>query len=198
MERAREGGHVITRHMLESITQLLRPVVQRASNTVARAVVKLVDDRTKLQLLQLGALEGETIDAAEHHQAFGFSSVPMPGAEAVVVFPGGDRDHPLVVAVSDRRYRPHGGDPGTITIYNHTGARVIITDDGDIEVIPASGREVLIRDEGGSAERLVRKSDYDGHTHPAGTLVAPSGGGPVSGVSGGAAAAAGTQRLRAQ
>lgn len=189
---------MITRQMLASITQLLRPVVQRAANTVARAVVQLVDDGRKLQLLQLGALDSETIDAAEHHQAFGFASVPMPGAEAVVVFPGGDRDHPLVVAVSDRRYRPRGGEPGTVTVYNHTGARVILTELGDIEIIPAPGREILIRDEGGSAERLVRKSDYDGHTHPAGTLVAPGGGGPVSGASGGAAAAAGTQRLRAQ
>lgn len=188
----------IGRDTLDQLRHLLRPIANRVANTVARGVVQLVDDSTKLQLLQLGALAGEDIDGAEHFQPFGFSAVPLPGAEHVTLFPGGDRSHGLVIAVSDRRYRPVDGEPGEVTIHNHTGAKVILTADGDIEVQPAPGREVLIRDEGGAVDRLVRKSEHDGHTHPAGTLVAPGGGGPVTGVSGGAAAVAGTQRLRVQ
>jgi phage baseplate assembly protein V len=184
--------------MLDQVNLLLRPLRTRVANMVARAVVQLVDDDVKLQLLQLGVLEGENIDKAEHVSLYGISSVPLVGAEAVVLFPNGDRAHPLVIAVSDRRHRPTGGDPGQVTVYNHTGAKIIMQADGDIEVQPAPGREVFIRSDGGTAERLVKKSEFDGHTHLPGSLTAPSGGGTVTGVSGGAAAVTGTQRLRAE
>lgn len=191
----------IGRDVIDQLRHLLRPIATRVANTVARAVVQLVDDDRKLQLVQLGVLAGETVDGAEHHQPFGLSSVPLAGAEAVVVFPGGDRSHPLVVTVSDRRYRPTGGDPGDVTLYNvvdgATGAKVILLATGDIEVHPAPGHEVLIRDEGGGVDRLVKKSEHDGHTHAPGTFTT-AGGGPVTGLSGGAAAVAGTQRLRVQ
>jgi phage gp45-like len=189
----------LDRDTLQQLKNLLRPLASRVANTAARAVVQLVNDATGLQLLQIGVLAGETLDDAEHHQPYGFSSVPLAGAEAVVVFPNGDRSHPLVTAVSDRRYRPTGGDPGQVTIHNHvTGCRVIMMANGSIELQPAPGQEVFIRDEGGSVDRLVKKSEHDGHTHGPGTFAAPSGGGPVTGLSGGAAAVAGTQRLRVQ
>jgi phage baseplate assembly protein V len=134
----------LTRDDLRQIGLLLRPLATRAANAVARAVVQLVDDDTRLQLVQLGVLAGETIDGAEHHQPYGFSSVPLPGAEAVVAFPNGDRAHPLVVTVSDRRYRPTGGDPGDVTMYHHTGAKVTFSTEGDIISTPATGRTVKI------------------------------------------------------
>ncbi len=148
----------MNRGTLDQIRQLLRPIAARVANTVARAVVQLVDDGTKLQLLQVGALADETIDGAEHHQSYGFSSVPLEGAEAVVVFPGGDRGHPLVVAVSDRRHRPTGREAGEVTVYSHTGARVTLLASGDIEVLPAPGGEVLVGD---SPVALATKADLD-------------------------------------
>lgn len=122
----------------------LRRIAARVANIAARGVVQLVNDAKKLQLVQLGVLEDEDVDDGEHFQPYGFSSVPLVGAEAVVVFPGGDRGHPLVVAVSDRRYRPTGGQPGEVTVYNHTGAKVRITKDGDLELTPAPGRKTII------------------------------------------------------
>ncbi len=113
--------------------------------------MSLVDDSKKLQVLQLGALADETLESAEHHQPYGFSAVPVPGAEAVVVFPGGDRSHPLVVAVSDRRYRPTGGVAGEVTLYNKFNARVILKADGTIEAKSSSG----------TAVSLATKADID-------------------------------------
>ncbi len=113
----------IPRDVLAQVQHLMRPVATRLANTVARAVIQLVDDAKKLQLVQLGVLEDEAIDGAEHHQSYGLSSVPLPGAEAVVVFPLGDRGHPLVVAVSDRRHRPTGRPAGEVCLY---------TDEGDV------------------------------------------------------------------
>lgn len=155
----------VDRDMLGQLRQLLRPLATRIANTVARAVVQLADDGTKLQLLQVGVLAGETVEGAEHFQSYGFSSVPLAGAEAVVMFPGGDRAHPLVVSVSDRRHRPTGGEPGEVVVYNHVGASVKLTKDGDVVVRAAPGREVLVDDGSGATEPLVKRSEFLAHGH---------------------------------
>jgi phage baseplate assembly protein V len=188
----------IGRDTLGQMRHVLRPLANRLANSIARAVVQLVDDGTKLQLLQLGVLADETVDAAEHHQPYGLASVPLAGAESVVLFPGGDRSHPLVVVTSDRRYRPINGEPGQVALYHYTGSKIVMLANGSIEAHPGPGGELLVRDEGGTVDRLVKKSEFDGHKHGPGTFVAPSGGGSVTGLSGGAPAVAGTQRLRSQ
>lgn len=134
----------------------LRRLAQRIANMVVRGVITLVSDGKKQQLVQVDGFEGGPADNAEHFHPYGFSSVPLTGAEAVVVFPNGDRGHPLVVAVSDRRHRPTGGEPGEVTVYNHTGAKVKLTKDGDIELTPAPGREVKV---GGTPVALATKAD---------------------------------------
>ena len=113
----------IDRETLRQLEHLLRPLKTNIANLVARGVVKLVNDGEKLQDVQLGVLEGETVPDGEHFQPYGFSSVPLGGAEAVVLFPDGDRARPLVVATSDRRHRPTGGQPGEVCMY---------TDEGDV------------------------------------------------------------------
>lgn len=122
----------------------MRRLASRIANSITRAVVSLINDGKKQQLLQVDGFEGGPVDGAEHFHPYGFSSVPLEGAEAVVLFPNGDRDHALVIAVSDRRHRPTGGEPGEVAVYNNTGAKVKITKDGDIEVTPAPGRKVKI------------------------------------------------------
>ena len=92
-------------NVVATIEKMLAPLRTRVANLVARAVVQLVNDGTKLQVVQLEVLEGETRDGCERFQEYGFTSVPLAGSEAVVLFVGGRRDHPLVVAVDDRRYR---------------------------------------------------------------------------------------------
>lgn len=154
----------LDRDTLAQLRQLLRPLVTRIANIGARAVVQLVNDATKLQLLQVGVLADEDVDDAEHHQPYGFSSIPLAGAEAVLLFPNGDRSHPLAVVVSDRRHRPTGGEPGQVDLYNNTGARITMTKDGDIEIRPAAGRDVLISD-GGTPGALVPLTEFLNHTH---------------------------------
>lgn len=134
----------LDQHTLEQLRHLLRPLATRVANSGARAVLLAVDDGSKMQLVQLEVLEGEVIGDAEHVQPYGFSSVPLAGADtAAVIFPNGDRGHPLVVTIADRRYRPTGGEPGEVTVYNHTGAKIVITKDGDIVATPAPGRKIL-------------------------------------------------------
>jgi hypothetical protein len=165
---------VLSNDVYRQVLSLLRPLRTQLANTLARAVVQLVDDGRKQQMVQLGVLAGETVEDGEHFQAYGFTSVPLPGAEAVVLFPNGDRAHPLVVAVSDRRHRPTGGEPGEVTVYNDTGAKIRISKDGDIDVTPAPGREVFIRSEGGTAGPLVTLAEFLNHTHATAATGTPS------------------------
>lgn len=44
---------MISRELLDQLRHLLRPLSTRIANTVARAVVHLVDDSKKMQLLQI-------------------------------------------------------------------------------------------------------------------------------------------------
>jgi phage gp45-like len=174
----------IDRALLDQIQRYLRPAMTRVANTVARGVIQLVNDETRLQLVQAGILDGEDIDGAEHHQAYGFASVPLAGAEAVIVFPSGDRGHPLVVNVSDRRHRPRSGEPGEVVVYNNTGASIRITKDGDIAARAAPGRALLIDDGSGALEPVVKRSEFLSHGHPVpsfGTTAGPIAGAPPAG-----------------
>ena len=83
----------------------LGPIRRRLAHLVARAVVTLVNDATKMQTLQLGLLADEALDGAEHWQPYGFTYKPHAGAEALVLAVGGHRAHSVVIACADRRYR---------------------------------------------------------------------------------------------
>lgn len=120
--------------MLPALNKLLAPIRTRLANMVSRAVVQLVDDGLKLQGLQVTMLDGETRDQLERFQQYGFTSVPLPGAEGIALFMGGRRDHGVVIAVEDRRYRLKGLAPGEVALYHKDGAYVLMKADGSIEV----------------------------------------------------------------
>lgn len=137
----------ITRDDLRQLAHLLRPLSTRIVNMVGRGVVQLVNDAKKLQLVQLDVLKGETVegggDGGEHFQPYGFSSVPLAGAEAVVLFPNGDRSHPIVISTPDRRYRPSGGAAGDVNLYHYSGSKITMLASGDIDITPAPGGKII-------------------------------------------------------
>lgn len=110
--------------------RLVAPLRHRVQMMLARAVVQLVDDALGIQALQLAVLDGELVEGAERMQDYGFTSVPFPGAEAVVAFPGGLRSHGLIVAVGDRRYRLKGLEAGEVAIYDDQEQQVVIGREG--------------------------------------------------------------------
>lgn len=124
--------------LLRELRILLRPIETRIANAIARAVVERVDDSKTLQSLQLGVLDGEPVEDAERFQPYGMTSKPTAGAEAVVVFPDGDRSHPLVIAVDDRRYRLTGLADGEVALYSEHGQTVLLKADGSVQVNAAS------------------------------------------------------------
>lgn len=127
---------MLTRELLTQLGHVMRPVRTQLANVAARAVIQLVNDSGSRQVVQIGA--PETIPDAEHFQPYGFFSIPFPGAVGIAVFPAGDRSHPLVFAVADRRHRAIGGQPG------ECGLR---TDEGD-EIRLARGHSMVFATSG--------------------------------------------------
>lgn len=140
-------------------SRLLRPLATRIANMVARSVVQLADDTQKLQLLQLSILTDETRDEVERFQNYGFTSVPKAGAEAVVLFVGGRRDHGLAIAVDDRRYRLSSLESGEVAVYDDLGSSIVLKSSGNIEINAASGANVVLN---GGVLNVARVSDTAG------------------------------------
>lgn len=120
------------------LDRALRPLKTRVANILSRFVVQRVDDSPKMQLLQLGALADETREDVERFQNYGFTGVPLEGAEGVVLFVGGKREHGLAVAVDDRRYRIKNLNPGEVAVYTDQGDKIVIERGGTIRVTGAT------------------------------------------------------------
>lgn len=119
------------------IERFLRPLRRRIHGMVGRAVLRAVNEAAKLQEVQIEARRGELLDGVERFQEYGFSSVPEPGAEAVLLAMGGMRQHSLAIAVDDRRHRPTDLAEGEVCLYTRLDEagnlhRVILTEDRNI------------------------------------------------------------------
>lgn len=157
--------------MIDVINRMLAPLRTRVANLVARAVVKLVDDAVRMQKLQLQVLADETRDGCERVQQYGFTSVPLEGAEAVVLFVGGRRDHGLVVAVDDRRHRKKDMAPGEVALYTDEGAavylkrgRIVVIDD-EIRLGSDSASNFVALANLVLSELNAIRTAFDAHTH---------------------------------
>jgi phage baseplate assembly protein V len=125
-------------------------MIERIRTWLGIGRATLADDTGELQTLQVteGAVGngiGDRItDAVRRVAEYGFFSVPPIGSEVVMLYRGGDRSKPLVVATSHRPSRPRGRKPGDAGIYNGvTGAIVSLTGDGlDID---AAGLPITVR-----------------------------------------------------
>ena len=108
--------------MSEAFQRIARSLRRRVLLMVGRAVLALVDDARKLQVVQVQGLASETLDGVERVQQYGLTSHPHPGAECVVLALGGMRQHSLVIAVDDRRYRVTGLARGEVCLYTDEDA----------------------------------------------------------------------------
>lgn len=91
---------------------------------LARGTVVLANAGKKMQSLQIRLTAGELKDGVEHFEPYGFTSNPLPSAEVLTAFLGGDRSHAVVVVASDRRYRIKELAPGEVAIYTDEGDKI--------------------------------------------------------------------------
>ncbi|ELY6212262.1 phage baseplate assembly protein [Cronobacter dublinensis] len=101
-------------------------IKQAISNLAARAVLAALDSSRKCQAAGLKLIAGETKENVEYIEPYGFTSTAHAGAEAVVLFPSGDRSHGVVISVADRRYRLKGLRSGEVAIYTDEGDSIVL------------------------------------------------------------------------
>ena len=147
--------------MRAQFDRLIGPLRRRVLLMIGRAVVRVVDDSLKLQAVQVEGLSGEVLDGIERWQQYGFTSVPHPGAEAIIAALGGQRQHSVVLAVEDRRYRVMGLEQGEVCIYTDE-------DENDSTMVHriTLGRGRVIKLEAGRVEPGDRRGH--GYSHPDG------------------------------
>lgn len=116
--------------VMRAIHKILGPVRRRVALMISRAVLTMADDTTLLQEVQAKLLGGETLSALERFQEYGFTSVPLAGAEALALSLGGNRSHTVIVGVDDRRYRLKGLAGGEVALYDDRGQHIHLTRTG--------------------------------------------------------------------
>ncbi|HAT7516484.1 TPA: phage baseplate assembly protein [Kluyvera ascorbata] len=150
---------------------------------IGRAVVKSINAASKCQMIDVELLAGQQKAKIEHLEPYGFTSCAKSGAEAVVLFPDGDRSHAIAITVSDRRYRLKGLKTGEVALYDDQGQSVTLTRNGI--VVDGGGKIITFKnapkarfemdiestgqikdlcDSGGLTMSAMRIS-YNGHRH---------------------------------
>ncbi len=125
----------------------IRDMAFRTFHTLARATLNKANDDPMMQEMHLDFFNNDSRKNIERVQDYGFSSMPIPrskqegkqqsgsgsggdvkpeqpkgeAAEAVVMYQGGQRNHPVIVAVDDRRHRPRQLKPGENAQYDDIG-----------------------------------------------------------------------------
>lgn len=125
--------------MLNSIKKVTKPLADRAALSIARAILRVIDDKLPIQSVQVDLLSGETRDRVERMQEYGFTSVPLPGCRGISLFIGGDRSHGAVIATDDDRYRKKGLESGEVAIYTDEGDSIHFKRGRIIQITAANG-----------------------------------------------------------
>jgi hypothetical protein len=162
----------------------------RVMHQIVRLSLNKGNDNPMMQEMSFDGMVKEGRKIVERMQSFGMSSIPLPrdeqegggkggggggggmanlkgaAAEGIALLMGGQRNHPVVIAVDDRRHRPMGMKPGESFQYDHQGQGTLIRnaatfimsldDDGDGK---APGGKMLYDAEGfatGKSEKQER------------------------------------------
>jgi phage baseplate assembly protein V len=113
----------------------VRDVATRVFLALTRGTATRADDSREMQTIDLRGLHNEALAGVERFQDYGFTSVPKPEdgsgeAELIVAFIQGNRSHPIVIRVDDRRYRLKGLQPGESSQYDDQGQQVYVSRSG--------------------------------------------------------------------
>ena len=109
---------------ISNLKKLLEPIKRSVMLSIARMVVKSINDAGGIQLVKGKLFADVTKDGMERIQNYGFTSVPVSGSEAVVVFPGGNMDHGVVIAIDNRKFRLNNLQPGEVALYTDEGDKI--------------------------------------------------------------------------
>jgi phage baseplate assembly protein V len=149
------------------VQRLLMPIKNKIMLLIGRCILKAVNNTGTTQTLQVTAMKDETISDIERLQEYGFDSYPKANAEALVIFPNGNRDQGVVIKVHDRDNRPTGLNEGDVVMYDSSGNKLVCRDGSVIEIHGNGGtlEFVLLASLLVAAINTNIVTPYNGHTH---------------------------------
>lgn len=151
---------------------------------IMRGVITQADSETMMQSLQVAGIGRLPLDGVEHWESYGFTAMPLEGAEAMLLTAGGRLGHTVAVAVADRRYRPTGMQGGEVAMYNHAGDILLFKDGRLVELnvgakVTVTCPEVVIK----ASDKITLDAPLvdipNGDLHIKGMSVHPTTGEPV-------------------
>lgn len=130
--------------ILAAIQQMLQPVKNRMALMISRAVLSSLADGEGLQLVQVKVRGDDDVhDRAERYQNYGLTTVPLAGAECIVVAVGGITSHLAILGIDDRRHRPKNLKAGEVMLYDHLGQYFHFKEDGSWELNAVTAGKIV-------------------------------------------------------
>jgi phage baseplate assembly protein V len=126
---------------VSDLSRFLDPLKRKIFLLVGRAIITAVNNSGKTQFVQVTALKDETISDIERMEEYGFATYPKTGAEALINFINGNRDHGLIVCIHDRNYRPTDLAEGDVRVYDYRGNKITCKSTG-IELECLNGNKI--------------------------------------------------------
>lgn len=101
---------------------LVERSLHRVRATLSRATLNVGDDSGAYQTHQIEGFPTELRNNVQRLQSPGFTSMPLPGAKALVSWQSGHRGFGSIIGIEDGRYRVTGLKPGEFALYVVYGA----------------------------------------------------------------------------
>lgn len=124
---------------MEALTAALNRIGRRVFNMFGRGLVRRIEDDGLFQIMQLEMQVDELKDQIRRIQTYGLTAVPPLNAEALAVFPNGDRSTGVVIAVDDGSSRPKLLKAKEVCLYAAFGQVLHFREDGGITMHAAKG-----------------------------------------------------------
>lgn len=171
------------RQLRQFIDRSVKPLRDRVDNMIARAIVRVVNDNTKCQSMQVTIFdEDEDVrDDVEHWQQYGISFRAPVGSEAIALAVQGFRDHVVTINAQHRGSRPTGIDEGEGGIYtSFNGWNVFCDKNGITNLGAKSGAQFVALAQKVLDDLNAIKSHFDSHTHGGVTSGGSTSGAPAA------------------
>jgi phage baseplate assembly protein V len=125
----------------EIINRAIHKAVSRV-RLAFRAVLTKTESGTPIQLVQADGMAGEQLQDNELMQHYGFTSVPLPDTQMIVLPLGGKTAHGIIIATEHVKYRLKALKAGEVALYDDLGQSIVLTRQGII--IKGAGLPVRI------------------------------------------------------
>lgn len=122
---------------IDNTRKLLDRLRKKTQLMVGRCVLSAAEEKGLLTS-QVEALEGETLEGVERLENYGLAGHPPAGSEGALFNVGGSRDHPLLVGLEHRKYRPELAS-GEVQLYSMFKQMIHLDKDGNIRIKAPKG-----------------------------------------------------------